>query len=248
MNESKARFFIQFLSVTFCTCSNIFISFKLFVMKSILILLLLGCSYVSCKLDTSDKCPVILQKNENFEIEELFHKWNVLKLILHYEGRTPVNEYRKDVELFYFKIKGLDDKKKTIVKNGKSFKFVSLEYVSSGASFNNTRNYKFNISVENNAVWKGDAITIQVLYVQRNLSILMFCDSDRLYSVILTVLEPPYSQINYKFADETFENLSLNVWLTKDLSFANIINGNHIIAYVCVWIVMKLINDLQTMK
>ena len=84
--------------------------------------------------------------------------------------------------------------------------------------------------------------------MQRNLSILMFCDSDRLYSVILTVLEPPYSQINYKFADETFEYLSLNVWLIKDLSVGSVINGNHIIAYVSIWILMKLINYLQTIK
>lgn len=87
-----------------------------------------------------------------------------------------------------------------------------------------------------------------MLYVQRNISILMFCDSDRLYSVILTVLEPPYSQMTYKFADETFENLSLNVWLIKDLSAAGIINGNHIIAYVCTWIIMTSINALQTMN
>jgi len=130
------------------------------------------------------------------------------------------------------------------------------------------RNYTFNIDAENNAVWKGgtssqiltvflnqkifnpflDAITIQVLYVQRNISILMFCDSDRLYSVILTVLESPYSQMTYKFADETFENLSLNVWLIKDLSVAGAINGNHIIAYVCTWIIMTSINALQTIN
>lgn len=82
-------------------------------------------------------------------------------------------------------------------------------------------------------------MNVQVLFVDTKYSILTFCDSDRLFSLIQTVLWPPYDFVNYTFAEEIFNELSINVENIKDFSDSSMISANYTLVCFCAYCLIK---------
>lgn len=60
--------------------------------------------------------------------------------------------------------------------------------------------------------------------MNQNITVLTFCDSDRLFSLLLSKKKPPYDKHDGKLADEAFEvfdEFSLNIESIKDFSTAS---------------------------
>lgn len=86
-------------------------------------------------------------------------------------------------------------------------------------------------------------MNVQVMYVTGNFSILTFCDWDRLFSLILTLSPPPYTEYDYEFAQDVFESLSLNVESIKDFSLASMVQVSDVVTYFLIFLIVKCMTE-----
>jgi hypothetical protein len=85
-----------------------------------------------------------------------------------------------------------------------------------------------------------DETNIQVMSTNENITILTFCDSDRLFSLVLTDDDEPYTDENYNQAVreiEIFRHYGIYIGGIKQFSVGNVVSGSGIMVWVCAMMI-----------
>ncbi|KAG5683297.1 hypothetical protein PVAND_012584 [Polypedilum vanderplanki] len=202
----------------------------------ILIIFLLFIQQVFCIIDIDDKCPEFREPIEDFNVNDILDKqWFVLEMVVHYQGNTPINEFvQENVKKFFLNISGIENE---IDVDNTKFKVIDQVLILWNSTITNKSFIKLDISVKNAGRWTNNETNIEVMYTNENITILTFCDSDRLFSLVLTNNDDPYTKENYELADtgtEIFKQYSINVEAIKLFSAANIVEFYSILLWFCV--------------